>query len=56
MLHGNHHRAEFEQIVRRSGKFVVSAKSITVRSLIDGVVSAIAGFDNNQFLLRQLVR
>ncbi len=26
------------------------------RSLIDGVVSAIAGFDNNQFLLRQLVR
>jgi len=51
MFHGNHHRAEFEQIVRRSRKFVVSAKS---PQHADGIVSAIAGFDNNQFLLRQL--
>jgi hypothetical protein len=27
MFHGNDHRAEFEQIVRSSGKLVVSAKS-----------------------------
>jgi hypothetical protein len=40
MSHSNHQRAEFEQIVRRSGSFVVERKLAI--PLIDRVVSAIA--------------
>jgi hypothetical protein len=42
------------------GSFAEAASSLLAQNrhntLIDGVVSAIAGFDNNQFLLRQLAK